>query len=67
MKKLLMSLALVLLGTTLLTACGGKKKISIWVGVESVKFYEQEVAKYKEAYKGKRRQRFGLSNRRTWY
>lgn len=53
MKKLLMSLALVLLGTALLTACGGKKKISIWVGVESVKFYEQEVAKYKEAYKEK--------------
>lgn len=61
MKKLLMSLALVLLGTALLTACGGKKKITIWVGVESVKFYEEEATKYLEAYKEKEGKDLGYS------
>ena len=53
MKKLIVTLAITVMGAFLLVACGGKKKIEIWVGNESKEFYDSKVESFKEAYKTK--------------
>lgn len=53
MKKLVFSLMLLVASAVLLTGCGGKAKIDIWVGIESVDFYTAKIEEYKEMYKEK--------------
>lgn len=58
MKKLIVTLAITVMGAFLLVACGGKKKVEIWVGNESKEFYESKVDSFKEAYKTKHGKEF---------
>lgn len=61
MKKLIVTMALAVLGTFLLVACGGKKKVEVWVGNESKTFYDSKVEDFKAFYKDKYGKDYGYT------
>lgn len=53
MKRVLLSFLIVVLSAAFLVGCKKKESITIWVGVESVDFYEAKMDEYVEDYKEK--------------
>ncbi len=59
MKKTFVLMALAVLGTFLLAACGKTKKIEVWVGTESETFYREKAEDFKAAYEEKHGKKLG--------
>lgn len=62
MKKLIVGMAMAVLGTFLLVACGGKgNNIEVWVGVESLEFYTEQAETFKANYETEHGKKLGFN------
>lgn len=58
MKKLVLSMAMVLIMVGVLVGCGGNDPLTIWVGSESKDFYQEKMNEYVENYNASHEEEF---------